>query len=218
MALSRDANTEARHRLVGQLQEQGIDNLRVLDAFWQVPRHQFIEPALQFRAYEDVTLPIGFQQTLSRPSVVAFQLQRALARVPTPRFVLEIGSGSGYQTALLTHLCLRVYSVERIAGLYQQVDERLRRLGQRNFRLRHGDGFEGWAQHAPYSVIIAAACAPDVPQAWIDQLAPGGVMLMPVEQGQSQAMLEVHKDLEGNLNSMIVNDASFVPCLPGKVG
>ncbi|QGG81276.1 protein-L-isoaspartate(D-aspartate) O-methyltransferase [Litorivicinus lipolyticus] len=216
--MSRDANTEARHRLVGLLQEQGITNQRVLNAFWQVPRHQFIEPALQFRAYEDVTLPIGFQQTLSRPSVVAFQLQRALSRVPKPRFILEIGSGSGYQTALLTHLCLRVYSVERIAGLHQCVDQRLRGLGQRNFRLRHGDGFDGWAQHGPFEVIIAAACAPQVPEAWLEQLAPGGVMLMPIEQSTGQAMLEVHKTDDGEVHQMIVNEASFVPCLPGKVG
>ena len=217
MAVIRDANEEARHRLCLQLREGGITDERIINAFWRTPRHAFIEPALRFRAYEDVTLPIGFQQTLSRPSVVAHQLQQALDVVEKPRYVLEIGTGSGFQTALLTHLCLRVYSVERIAGLQQKVDQRMRQCGLRNFRLRHGDGLQGWAEHGPFDLIIAAACASDVPAAWIDQQAPGGVLMMPVVDGNTQSMLKIHKRQDDELVRQVTAQASFVPCLPGTV-
>ncbi|MGB0965633.1 MAG: protein-L-isoaspartate(D-aspartate) O-methyltransferase [Litorivicinus sp.] len=214
--LSRDANTEARHRLVLALKTQGCDE-RVAEAFWQVKRHHYIEPALAFRAYEDVTLPIGFQQTLSRPSVVAHQLSEMVKQRKRLRYVLEIGTGSGYQTALLTRLCTRVYSVERLGGLHQIAAQRLGAEGYRNYRLRLGDGFEGWPQAGPFDAIIAAASPKQVPQTWIDQLAVGGVLIMPLDLGHRQIMIRVDKTAEGIEQTQIA-EASFVPCLPGVRG
>ena len=216
MALSRDANTEARHRLVGGLLGQQVDP-RVADAFWQVKRHHFIEPALAFRAYEDVTLPIGHQQTLSRPSVVARQLTEILRGRKRLRYVLEVGTGSGYQTALLTHLCTRVYSIERIRGLHDIAEPRLASAGNRNYRLRVGDGFKGWAEAGPFDAIVAAAAPAAVPQAWIDQLAMGGCLILPLARGAGQRMVRVDKTEDGIVQTDLT-EASFVPCLRGVVG
>lgn len=216
MALSRDANSEARHRMVGHLLGQGVDP-RVADAFWQVKRHHFIEPALAFRAYEDVTLPIGHQQTLSRPSVVARQLTEILKGRKRLRYVLEIGTGSGYQTALLTHLCTRVYSVERIRGLHDIAGPRLHNAGNRNYRLRLGDGFLGWPEAGPFDAIVAAAAPGEVPQAWIDQLAPEGCLILPLAKQGAQRMVRVDKTEAGAIQTEL-SEASFVPCLRGTVG
>lgn len=213
MSLSRDANSEARLRLVQQLDQRGADE-RVQEAFWKVPRHHFIEPALAFRAYEDVTLPIGHQQTLSRPSVVAHQLSQLLLGRKRLRFVLEVGTGSGYQTALLTHLCTRVYSIERIRDLHEIAAQRMAAQPKRNFRLRLGDGFEGWPDGPGFDAIVAAASPTQVPQTWIDQLAPGGVLILPLDTGRSQVMTRVDKTDDGVIQTPL-GDASFVPCLQG---
>ena len=213
MAVIRDANSEARHRLCQKLESQGNDP-RVVEAFWKVARHHFIEPALAFRAYEDVTLPIGYQQTLSRPSVVAHQLTQLLKDRDRLRFVLEIGTGSGYQTALLTHLCTRVYSVERIEGLHKIASHRLSGLGQRNFRLRLGDGFEGWSGVGRYDGIVAAASPGHVPEAWLEQLSPEGVLVMPLDLGNAQRMIRVDNHTDG-VKTTDLATASFVPCLSG---
>ena len=216
MQLSRDANTEARHRMVLQLQAQGCDE-RVAQAFWQVKRHHYIEPALAFRAYEDVTLPIGHQQTLSRPSVVAHQLTQMLQGRKRLRYVLEVGTGSGYQTALLARLCTRVYSIERVRELQTIATHRLADDEHRNYRLLLGDGFEGWPQAGPFDAIIAAASPSEVPKTWVDQLAVGGVLIMPLDLGDRQIMIRVDKTDEGVVQTELA-PASFVPCLPGVQG
>lgn len=213
MSLSRDANSEARLRLVQQLERQGVDE-RVQEAFWKVPRHHFIEPALAFRAYEDVTLPIGHQQTLSRPSVVAHQLTQLLLNRQRLRFVLEVGTGSGYQTALLTHLCTRVYSVERISDLHQLASQRMAGQAKRNYRLRLGDGFQGWPDGPGFDAIVAAASPAEIPEVWVDQLAPGGVLILPLDTGRGQVMTRVDKTDEGVVQKAL-GEASFVPCLAG---
>lgn len=217
MAVSRDANTEARERLVGELLGQGVSDPRVLDAFWAVPRHLFVDAPLRFRAYDDVTLPIGFNQTLSRPSVVGRQLTRALRGVPSLYKVLEIGTGSGYQTALLTHLCTRVYSIERIQSLHARATERLAQIPQKNYRLRHGDGFQGWAEQGPFDLIVAAASPEGVPQTWLDQLSPEGRLLAPIGPAGQQRMICAYRS-DGDWVFEDVAEASFVPCLPGAVG
>lgn len=214
--MSLDANTEARQRMVGELLAQGVNDPRILNAFWEVPRHQFVEPALRFRAYDDVTLPIGYQQTLSRPSVVAHQLSRAIRGLEAPYKVLEIGTGSGYQTALLTHLCTRVYSIERIQSLHSVASERLKALSKRNYRLRHGDGFQGWAEQGPFDLIVAAASPEELPALWLDQLSPQGRLLSPIGAPGSQRMVCAYRGDEDWVFED-VSDASFVPCLPGAV-
>ncbi|MEE4204069.1 MAG: protein-L-isoaspartate(D-aspartate) O-methyltransferase, partial [Halieaceae bacterium] len=184
-----------RERLIQRLMDQGIRNYAVLDALRQVPRHEFVDEALAHRAYEDTALPIGWGQTISQPYIVARMTELVLAG-GRPERVLEIGSGSGYQTAVLAPLVGEICAVERIKGLLEKSRQRLRKLKIRNVRLRHADGLAGWADEAPFDAIIAAAAPEDIPQTLIDQLAPGGRLVMPVG-GQIQQLVQVTMTPDG---------------------
>jgi len=202
-----------RRRLVERLREGGIQDERVLDAIAQVPRHIFLDEALSHRAYEDTALPIGHQQTLSQPYVVARMTEMLLAS--GARKVLELGTGSGYQAAVLAQLVDEVYSVERIRPLQQQARERLQRLGYRNVYLRHVDGNQGWPDAAPFDAIMLTAAASDVPQQLLEQLTEGGVMIAPL--GNDTQMLTVITRHGDSYEREPVEPVRFVPVLGGVV-
>ena len=199
-------------RLLDRLRSQGITNQTVLDAIGEIPRHLFVDEALAHRAYEDTALPIGFNQTLSQPYIVARMTELALQN-GTPGRVLELGTGSGYQSAVLSSVASEVYSIERIKPLLDKARQRLRTLKARNVRCKHGDGFEGWSEFAPFDVILGAAAPETVPENLLDQLAPGGVLLLPVG-GSSQKLIQVTLTPEG-FEQTIVEDVFFVPMLEG---
>ena len=199
-------------RLLDRLRSQGITNHTVLDAIGEIPRHLFVDEALAHRAYEDTALPIGFNQTLSQPYIVARMTELALQNGKPVR-VLELGTGSGYQSAVLSRVASEVYSIERIKPLLDKARQRLRTLKARNVRCKHGDGFEGWSEFAPFDVILGAAAPETVPENLLDQLAPGGVLLLPVG-GSSQKLIQVTLTPEG-FEQTIVEDVFFVPMLEG---
>ena len=199
-------------RLLDRLRSQGITNQTVLDAIGEIPRHLFVDEALAHRAYEDTALPIGFNQTLSQPYIVARMTELALQN-GTPGRVLELGTGSGYQSAVLSRVASEVYSIERIKPLLDKARQRLRTLKARNVRCKHGDGFEGWSEFAPFDVILGAAAPETVPENLLAQLAPGGVLLLPVG-GSSQKLIQVTLTTEG-FEQTIVEDVFFVPMLEG---
>lgn len=205
-----------RERLVQRLIEQGIQNLAVLDAMRRIPRHLFLDEALAHRAYEDTALPIGFQQTLSQPYIVARMTELLIGRGSPPRRVLEIGSGSGYQSAVLALLVDEVHALERIKPLLQAARRRLRQLKLRNVVMRHGDGYEGWSAQAPFDGILVAAAAPEVPEQLLAQLAPGGRLVMPV--GRDVQTLVVVDRGEDGVARRDVEAVRFVPLLPGLGG
>ena len=199
-------------RLLDRLRSQGISDQTVLDAIGEIPRHLFVDEALAHRAYEDTALPIGFNQTLSQPYIVARMTELALQN-GTPGRVLELGTGSGYQSAVLSRVASEVYSIERIKPLLDKARQRLRTLKARNVRCKHGDGFEGWSEFAPFDVILGAAAPETVPENLLGQLAPGGVLLLPVG-GSSQKLIQVTLTPEG-FDQTIVEDVFFVPMLEG---
>ncbi len=177
----------ARERMVQtQLRDRGIHDSRVIRAMRGVPRHLFVEPALVNRAYDDDPLPIGAKQTISQPYIVGYMLQ-ALELKGTER-VLEIGTGSAYQTALLAELCANVFSVEKLRGLAVQARARLDELRYYNVAIHMGDGTLGWSEHAPYDAIIVAAGAPRIPEPLAQQLAAGGRLIIPIGDHQSQTL------------------------------
>ena len=199
-------------RLLDRLRSQGISDQKVLDAIGEIPRHLFVDEALAHRAYEDTALPIGFNQTLSQPYIVARMTELALQN-GTPGRVLELGTGSGYQSAVLSRVASEVYSIERIKPLLDKARQRLRTLKARNVRCKHGDGFEGWSEFAPFDVILGAAAPETVPENLLAQLAPGGILLLPVG-GSSQKLIQVTLTPEG-FEQTIVEDVFFVPMLEG---
>jgi len=204
-----------RERLVQRLVEQGIQQIAVLEAIRTTPRHLFIDEALSHRAYEDVSLPIGFDQTISQPFVVARMTEIILSAVPDEKAsVLEIGTGCGYQTAILAQLVSRVYSIERINPLLQKTKERLLKLGVTNIHLKCADGRYGWPQHAPFDAIITTAAASELPPALIEQLAEGGVMVIPVGEPRRQE-LQVCRKVNGRIEVENVLPVVFVPLLEG---
>jgi protein-L-isoaspartate(D-aspartate) O-methyltransferase len=203
-----------RRSLIETIREKGIDNLEVLRAFDLVPRHIFLPDAVQHRGYEDNALPIGFQQTASQPSIQALYLQ-VLNLQPTDR-VLEIGTGSGYQTALLAHLASQVYSVERIRELSVRARAVLDELRLSNIALMVGDGTIGWSKYAPYDAILVSAAAPSIPSALIDQLAPTGRMLIPLGDRDLQTLTLVSKT-ESGIKTEDIAACVFVP-LVGRFG
>ena len=177
----------ARERMVRtQLLDRGVHDPRVLGAMRKVPRHLFVEPALVNRAYDDDPLPIGAKQTISQPYIVGYMLQ-ALKLTGAER-VLEIGTGSAYQTALLAELCANVFSVEKLRELAVQARARLDELRYYNVAIHMGDGTLGWSEHAPYDAIVVAAGAPKVPEPLAQQLAPGGKLIIPIGDHQSQTL------------------------------
>lgn len=202
-----------RERLIQRLVDQGISNTAVLDVMRTTPRHLFIDEAMAHRAYEDVALPIGFQQTLSQPYVVARMTEILLAGGPLAR-VLEIGTGSGYQTAILAQLVDAVYSVERIKALLQKARPRLRQLKLRNVHLNHADGGMGWAECGPFDGIVVTAAPERIPEELLLQLAVGGRMVVPVG-GDIQHLQIVTRTNEG-YETEIVEAVYFVPLRSGK--
>ena len=203
-----------RDRLITRLQQQGINNELVLDVMRRVPRHIFVDEALAHRAYEDTALPIGYGQTISQPYIVA-QMTQLLLEDGMASSVLEIGTGCGYQTAILASIFPQVYSVERIEALYLQARKRLAELEIYNLQLRHTDGNAGWP-NLSYQfdrIIMTAACS-DIPEALVAQLRMGGVMLLPFDDGRNQVMLKITRTQDG-LVSETLERVAFVPLLPG---
>ncbi|MBB4129029.1 protein-L-isoaspartate(D-aspartate) O-methyltransferase [Xanthomonas translucens] len=203
-----------RDRLVERLRESGIRDEAVLNAVRTVPRHLFIDEALASRAYEDTALPIGHGQTISQPWVVARMTETVLEAAP--KKVLEVGTGSGYQAAILAALGLEVYTVERIGDLLRQARKRLRQLGM-NVRSKHDDGRVGWAEHGPYDAIVVTAAAPALVDALVEQLAPGGCLVAPVGGPSSQSLVRLRRDAEGRIEQDILAPVTFVPLLSGML-
>lgn len=203
-----------RERMVKRLREQGISNAAVMDVMRNTPRHMFVDEALAQRAYEDSSLPIGYSQTLSQPYIVARMTELLLAAGSLQR-VLEVGTGSGYQTAILAQLVDRVYSVERIKPLQSKARQRLRSLRLNNVQLAHSDGGMGWEQHAPYDGILASAAPEQIPEQLLAQLAVGGRMVIPV--GIDTQHLQLVVRTPGGFESEIVDEVRFVPLRPGLV-
>ena len=205
-----------RDRLIERLREKNIQNESVLEVMRSTPRHIFVDEAMATRAYEDTALPIGLGQTISQPYIVARMTEALLEGGPLDK-VLEIGTGSGYQTALLSRLVKSVYSVERIEALQQQARLRFQELGLRNIRLKYSDGNWGWEDYAPYDGIIVTAAPAKVPKPLFDQLKVGGRLVIPVgEQEDSQHLLIVTRTEEG-FDSKTLDLVSFVPLLGGRV-
>ncbi|HSZ62469.1 MAG TPA: protein-L-isoaspartate(D-aspartate) O-methyltransferase [Terriglobales bacterium] len=203
-----DSASQREEMVREQLAERGIRDAQVLDAMRRVPRHEFVPEAYRDSAYEDHPLPIGEEQTISQPYIVAVMLEQ-LALQPSDR-VLEIGTGSGYVTALLAVLCAEVYSVERHAALASAADATLRRLGYLNVRIRVGDGRLGWAEYAPYDAILVSAATAVMPPALFAQLREGGRMILPVGPSTSQELQLITKS-GGQAEARILEGCRFVP-------
>ena len=203
-----------RERLIQRLSDQGISDMAVLEVLRTTPRHLFLDEAMAHRAYEDVALPIGFQQTLSQPYIVARMTELLLAAGPRQR-VLEIGTGSGYQTAILAQLVDEVYSVERIKPLQQKARQRLRKLKLRNVHMTHADGGMGWEERGPFDGIMSTAAPEQIPEELLRQLAMDGRLVIPVG-GERQHLQVVTRTAEG-YETEIVEAVNFVPLRPGTV-
>lgn len=203
-----------RDRLIDRLRSRGISDPRVLEAMRSLPRHLFIDEALASRAYEDTALPIGNNQTISQPYIVARMSEAVLSAEKRDK-ILEIGTGSGYQTALLARLFTRVYSVERIRVLYEQTARLLHDMQITNIGLRCADGYQGLPHLAPFDAIIITAAPPEVPAPLLEQLASGGCMVLPVGSQGSQSLLRITR--KGNqLTEELLEHVSFVPMLTGR--
>ena len=205
-----------RDRLVERLKVQGIRNPNVLRAIGSVHRHLFVDEVLASRAYEDSALPIGFGQTISQPWVVARMTELILDAEKAPERVLEIGTGSGYQAAILAALGLEVHTVERIGDLLRTARKRFRALGI-TLRSKHDDGHIGWAEEGPFDAIMVTAGAEAIVEGLIDQLAPGGTLVAPVGGGATQALVRIRKQMDGSLDIKEMEPVLFVPLLPGVV-
>jgi protein-L-isoaspartate(D-aspartate) O-methyltransferase len=206
-------SARTRERLVQRLQEQGITDERVLDRIRHVPRHLFMDEALATRAYEDTALPIGFGQTISQPYIVARMTARLLDGAPLQR-VLEIGTGCGYQTAVLSPLVSEIYTIERIAALLGRARRSLRELKIRNVHFRHDDGSVGWAARAPFDGILLTAAPRAVPAALFDQLRVGGRLIAPVGPDARQELMRYTRTPDGVVPESL-GPVSFVPLLSG---
>jgi len=210
-----DPYARKRRRLVETIRAQGITDARVLDALNRVPRHRFVPEAVRRRAYDDSALPIGYGQTISQPTIHAIYLQEA--RLGPRDRVLEVGAGSGYQTALAAELAANVYAVERIPELTQRARDLLDELGYDNIALVTKDGTLGWAAYSPYDAILVAAAAPDVPHSLVDQLAPGGRLMIPLGDRDMQRLTRVTKMVDGRTERETVTGCVFVPLI-GRFG
>ena len=199
--------------LLAQLRQQGIRDERLLQAMEAVPRERFIDEAFEHKAYDNIALPIGLGQTISQPYIVA-RMTELLVLQPASR-VLEIGTGSGYQTAILAHLVKHVCSVERIKKLQWQAKRRLKLLDLHNISTRHGDGWQGWPSRGPFDAIIVTAAAPEIPQALMTQLDEGGVMVLPV--GEEQQHLTRVRRKGGEFLVETVEAVRFVPLVKGEL-
>ena len=207
-------SARTRDRLVQRLHESGIRSVEVLEQIRNVPRHLFVDEALASRAYEDTALPIGLGQTISQPYVVAMMTEALLEGLKGGR-VLEIGTGSGYQTAMLAPLVKEIYTVERISEHLKKTKQRLRQLDIYNVHFRLGDGWEGWPKYSPYDGIIVAAAAKELPEKLLQQLEPGGRLVMPVGPSGRQELVKVTKR-NGQYEQQSLGLVSFVPLVHGK--
>lgn len=206
-------SSRTRDRLIQRLRNEGIGDLRVLEAIRNTPRHIFVDEALASRAYEDTALPIGHGQTISQPFIVARMTELLLESGPLDT-VLEIGTGSGYQTAVLAGLVKRVYSVERIEALQKQARRKFQELGIRNVRLRYTDGGMGLPEYAPFDGIIVTAAPEGIPKALVEQLKPGGRMILPIGTRTEQVLVRVIRTVSGYERELLERVA-FVPLLGG---
>lgn len=204
-----------RDRLIQRLIDKGVSDRAVLDVMANTPRHLFLEEALAHRAYEDSSLPIGHGQTISQPYIVARMTETLLAAGGTLSRVLEIGTGCGYQTAVLAQLVERVFSVERIQPLQQQARERLRRLQIRNVEFRHADGGLGWPEDAQFDGILSAAAPREIPQRLFKQLAPNGVLVIPVGADEQILTMVVRIGDSDDFKTQKLEPVRFVPLLSG---
>lgn len=196
------------------IEHRGVRNPDVLRAMRTVPRHEFVPEALRGEAYEDRPLSIGYGATISQPYIVA-AMTELLKPEPHHR-VLEIGTGSGYQAAVLADLVKDVYSLEIVPQLAASSEATLRRLGYDNVHVRHGDGYKGWPEFAPFDRIILTAAPPELPQALVDQLKPGGMLVAPVGGSGEQQLMLVEKDRDGKVRRRAVFSVMFVPMVPGR--
>ncbi|VAW61754.1 Protein-L-isoaspartate O-methyltransferase [hydrothermal vent metagenome] len=205
-----------RDRLVARLREKGIHDERVLEVMRSMPRHLFVDEAMSSRSYEDSSLPIGHGQTISQPFIVARMTEVLLSR-GIPETVLEVGTGSGYQAAILSQLVPRVYSVERIIALQKKARERYHTLGIHNITLKHSDGSWGWPEFAPYKAIIVTAAPEKTPESLLEQLAVGGMMVIPVGSQQAvQKLLLITREADQFVEEEL-DAVKFVPLLNGAV-
>lgn len=202
-----------RDRLIDRLKMEGIQDERVLDVIRTTPRHLFMDEAISSRAYEDTALPIGHGQTISQPYIVA-KMTEALISTGTPEKILEIGTGSGYQTAILAQLFENVFTVERIAALHEQAKQRLSNLNLGNIRFLLGDGYLGWPEQGPYDAIIVTAAPIDIPESLLTQLNDGGKLVIPAGPPGSQQLMLISRDGE-NYDKQILDRVSFVPLKEG---
>lgn len=206
-----------RERLVQRLMDQGISNWEVLDVMRNTPRHIFLDEALSHRAYEDTALPIGFGQTLSQPYIVARMTEVLLGAAGSLDKVLEVGTGSGFQTCVLAQLVKQVYSVERIKPLQDKARQRLRDLGLRNVRLKHTDGGFGWPEVGPFNAILSAAAPQFMPKDLLAQLAPNGVLVIPVGGEEQELHLVMRDGDSDNFITQVLEPVKFVPLKSGTV-
>jgi len=204
-----------RDRLIERLRGNGIRDERVLNAIRTVPRHLYVDEALATRAYEDTALPIGHGQTISQPWVVA-KMTEAILDGASPKKVLEVGTGSGYQATILAALGMEVYTVERIGELLRTARKRFRSLGL-NVRSKHDDGRIGWPEEGPFDAIVVTAGAAALVDALTDQLAPGGTLVAPVGNASSQSLLKLRKREDGSIEQTDLAPVVFVPLLSGLV-
>ncbi len=210
-------SARTRERLIERLRAQGISNEAVLDRIRTVPRHLFIDEALSSHAYDDTALPIGFGQTISQPYIVALMTQALVDDLePGQRIskVLEVGTGCGYQTAVLAPFARHIYSVERIQPLVQRAKARLRELKINNVTVRHADGWRGWQSQAPFQGIVVAAAPDTVPQALLDQLDDGGRLVIPIGGSGAQKLVQVTRDGD-EFHERGLGLVSFVPLVAG---
>lgn len=197
-----------------QLEGRGIRDLRVLDAMRQVPRHEFVAEQFQLNAYEDHPVPIGEGQTISQPYIVAAMLEHLALR--SGDRVLEVGTGSGYVTALLSVLCAEVYSIERHVRLASAAEKTLRRLGYKNIKIKVGDGSQGWFEYAPFDAVVVSAATAEIPPELFLQLREGGRMILPVGPSSSQELQLISK-IGGQLEVEVLEGCRFVPLVEGAV-
>ncbi|MGO4999459.1 protein-L-isoaspartate(D-aspartate) O-methyltransferase [Oceanisphaera sp. W20_SRM_FM3] len=207
--------TLAGQRLYSLLQQQGITSEAVLQAIACLPREQFVDEAMAHQAWDNSALPIGFGQTISQPYIVARMTEVLLAQNPRPKRVLEVGTGSGFQTAVLAQLVEQVCTIERIKSLQYQARRRLQRLDLYNVATKHGDGWQGWASKAPFDAIMVTAAAQETPQALLSQLADGGRMVIPV--GQAQQSLWLYQRHGDQFIRTELEPVRFVPLVKGDL-
>ena len=203
-----------RNRLIDRLREQGVNDSRILEVIKSTPRHLFVDEALAHRAYEDTALPIGFNQTISQPYIVARMTEVLLSEGPMSS-VLEVGTGSGYQAAVLAQLVDKVYTVERISGMIERAASRFKMLGLRNVSYRHSDGGMGWPERGPFDGIILTASPMHIPEDLVEQLVVGGRMVVPLGVGDAQELVLVTRTAAG-VETQVLETVNFVPLVSGK--